>query len=70
MTAPIIVGLLLGSLDVCVVDDDADDGVDDVDDVGDNGNAVDGVGKGTKLTVHIYSLLLLISSNRISLSID
>jgi hypothetical protein len=67
MTAPIIVGLLLGSLDVCVVDDDADD---DVDDVGDNGNAVDGVGKGTKLTVHIYSLLLLISSNRISLSID
>ena len=46
---------------------DVDDGVDsDVDD----GDGVCGGGCGSKIFVHIYSLLLLMSSNKISLSVD
>ena len=46
-------------------DDDGDDG-DDGDDDGDGGG---GGGGGSKVIVHLYSSLLLISSNKISLSV-
>ena len=60
-----------------VTDDDGDDGGDGCgnddganDDVDDGGDGGDGGGCGSKIFVHIYSLLSLMSSNKRSLSVD
>ena len=56
---------------VDVPGDDVDDGDDDDDGGGSGGDSGDGDGDGgddgSKIFVHIYSLLLLMSSNKISL---
>ena len=70
---PTIINVICDECDIC-----GDDGSVDVDDDGDDGG-VDGDGDddddgggggGSKIFVHIYSLLLLMSSNKISLSVD